>query len=132
PLLDVVLLRYGYIKKEEFSYIPFTPLLGEYLQVYEGKSEIPKARKKHFKPDEILLLFSKSQRMILELLKSREGEIVSRDDIAKALWGEGWEDRYSDWAIDQLLSSIREKMGSSRMDGQIITKKGEGIIFIPS
>ena len=74
-------------------------------------------------------LFSRSERVIVEYLTAHEGEIVDRDQMAKIIWGENWADKYSDWAIDQLMHGIREKLKTVAGVGVIKTKKGEGFIY---
>lgn len=129
-VIQAFLVRYGYLVKIDVEYKVFTPLVAEFLSAYVDK--IP-----HQKPegpyavDQELLELSKSQRAVLSYLRAHPGEIVSRDALAQLLWGEGWADRYSDWAIDQLLSVLRDKLTKFRIKGKIVTKKGEGIIFLP-
>ena len=61
---------------------------------------------------------------LIKLFKSKQNEPVSRDEIAETLWEKGWEDKYSDWAIDKLISRLRKKIVSSRY--RIITIKNMG------
>ncbi len=119
------LVRYGYLKKSEV----FTPLLTEYLVKYDQKTF---SRENSQAPliDSKILLFTKSQRKIFAYLQSHAGQLVTKDDIAKILWGENWADRYSAWAIDQLISTLREKMSANKESGKIVTKKGEGLIYL--
>lgn len=121
--------RFGYFLADKTSYRLFSPLLDEFLNIYPTKG--PKLRDPHNQPNAELLNLTKSQRTLLAYLEGRSGELVTKDDIAKVLWGEAWADRYSDWAIDQLVSTLREKMSTMKHDGTIVTKKGEGIVFLP-
>lgn len=52
--------------------------------------------------------------------------IISRDEIAHYIWGEDYLDKYSDWAIDQLMHRLRGKLQISEAPYRIHTKKGEG------
>lgn len=123
------LLRFGYLnqKGKSKNFTVFSPLLKTYLAKYSDTVIIPKAER-----DQELLHFSKSQRKVLRYLKNSNGKIVSKDTIAEIIWGKNWEDRYSDWAIDQLVHALREKISSAQYPGQLVTKKGEGIIFVRS
>ncbi|MCA9383268.1 helix-turn-helix domain-containing protein [Candidatus Dojkabacteria bacterium] len=47
---------------------------------------------------------------VFELLYKKKGSIVNRDEIANAIWGEGVGQKYSDWAIDKLMSRLRKKL----------------------
>ncbi|MCL4364509.1 helix-turn-helix domain-containing protein [Patescibacteria group bacterium] len=55
-------------------------------------------------------LFTASEYTIFEFLFKNQNHIVSRDEIAKKLWGQQYIDRYSDWAIDKTISRIRAKL----------------------
>lgn len=117
---DIMATRYGYTSLD--------PLVHKFRQIY--KTHGPKsAQQKSIDP--YLLHFSKSQRKVIEYLKEHTGALVTKDDLAKILWGEDWADRYSDWAIDQLISTLREGMTKMKHEGKIVTKRGEGIIYIP-
>ena len=106
-------------------------MLIDFLQHYAQKSpQHLNTKAKH--ADETLLNFTKSQRSVFEYLRAHPGELVSKDTLAQVLWGNDWADKYSDWAIDQLLSTLREKLTSLKHKEKIITKKGEGIIFTSS
>lgn len=54
-------------------------------------------------------LFSTNERRVVKLLLEREGEIVSRDEIAQRLWPVKTDEQYSDWAIDQVMARIRKR-----------------------
>lgn len=124
------LIRFGYLKIQGKTLVPFTPLLREFLVYREQQGSKPSVPRTTV--DEKLLHLTRSQRSLLTYLESRPGQLVSKDDIAKVLWGDSWAERYSDWAIDQLLSTLRDKMTAIKHEGKIITKRGEGIIFLPS
>lgn len=122
------LRRFGYFVPNKSSSRWFSPLLSDFLKIYPTQG--PKPKEPPLASDGKLLHLTKSQRTLLAYLEGRSGELVTKDDIAKVLWGEAWADRYSDWAIDQLISTLREKLATIKHDGKIVTKKGEGIIFL--
>lgn len=70
-----------------------------------------------------------NERAVFELLQEFE-RIVSRDTVAQIIWGNTWEDTYSDWAIDQLIHRLREKITQARLPFELKTKKGEGFILL--
>lgn len=129
-LVQDLLLRYGYVKKSKTNIVPFSPLFARYLREYTGKT-LQGARQKQLKVDQILLRLSKFQRTVLNYLREHPGEIISKDTIAQLLWGDNWQDKYSAWAIDQFISTLREKLVSIHDSGKIVTKKGEGLIYLP-
>lgn len=71
---------------------------------------------------------SLEQRVFKELLK-KQG-VVTRDEIAQAIWHDAWEDRYSDWAIDQMIHRLREKLENVKAPYILETKKGEGFFLM--
>lgn len=75
--------------------------------------------------------FTAIERDIFELLLDKK-TVITREDIAKALWGGNWEEKYSDWAIDQLIHRLRKKMIQANIQHRIVTKKGEGFIMTES
>lgn len=129
-LILSLLVRYGYAVKTNDNYKTFTPLLDEFIHKYADKIPHYSIEQTDIKNHELLAL-SKSQRILLSYLRTHPGEIVTRDALAQLLWGDNWADRYSDWALDQLLSVLRERLTKFRIKGKIVTKKGEGIIFLP-
>ncbi len=122
--------HFGYlVVADKTSYRLFSPLLDDFLNIYPMQG--PKLKETPIMPNAELLHLTKSQRTLLAYLEGRSGQLVTKDDIAKVLWGDAWADLYSDWAIDQLVSTLRKKMSTIKHDGTIVTKKGEGIVFLP-
>lgn len=66
---------------------------------------------------------------LFDLLMKRRGVIVSRDEVAETIWGEKSEEKYSDWAIDQLVSKIRRKIGDFGKQRIIRAIKGKGFVI---
>ncbi len=63
---------------------------------------------------------------LLKLLWDNKGQTVDRDRVAKMLWADEVEEKYSDWAIDQLVSKLRRKIGDIGENKKIVTAKGVG------
>lgn len=101
---------YGYIQNRKV----FSPLLAHYL---------------FFQNTENNILLSQSQKKIFILLKSTTG-IVSRDQIATALWGKRIQEKYSDWAIDQTIYALRKSLKFHTTGFTIRTKRGQGYALI--
>ena len=53
-------------------------------------------------------------------------KLKSRDDIGDVLWGKESYEKYSDWAIDQIMSKIRKKLGLLGTKTRIVTVRGRG------
>jgi hypothetical protein len=117
PLEDAdkkVLTLFGVLKEDGSL---FSPLLEKYMNVKRDP----------------LSFFAQSctsaEMGIIELLRKNIGRSTSRDQIAQSLWGADWEDKYSDWAIDQAIHRLRSKLRDSSSPYSIHTKKGIGFIL---
>ena len=69
---------------------------------------------------------TQNEERILTVLKGNIGEVVSRDVIAKCIWGSKYLENYSEWAIEKVISRIRNKLKLQSSELSIITYKGEG------
>lgn len=73
---------------------------------------------------------SNTEKRVLGYLREHQGIAVSRGDVAKIIWGEEeWEDKYSDWAIGQLIYRLRKKLAYSASSANIRTLKGQGFVY---
>lgn len=73
---------------------------------------------------------SPKEQMIMFLLLNSKNKIVPRNAIAQTIWGENWEEKYSDWAIDVLAHRIRKKLKLIGIDKTLLrTVKKKGFIF---
>ncbi len=71
--------------------------------------------------------FSTNEINVYKTFIQKKGGLVSREDIAKALWPEDTTDKYSDWAIDKTISRMRKKLDDSKRPYKYITTiKGKG------
>ncbi len=77
--------------------------------------------------------FSLTETNVLDYLRAHADEVVSRQDIASIIWGdEEWQDKYSDWAIGQLIYRLRKKLEYGSSSGMIETRKSQGFIYKPA
>lgn len=77
--------------------------------------------------DEILPLTSQ-EIDVFENFKTKTGKLVTRDEVAQAMWGAQWVDKYSDWAIDKLISKLKGKLIYSSY--KILSVRGRGYKLI--
>jgi len=70
-----------------------------------------------------------TQESIWSVLKEKEGQIVNRDEVGQAMWGRLWEQKYSDWAIDQAIYSLRQRLIELGIEKKILTKRGKGFLL---
>jgi DNA-binding response OmpR family regulator len=73
--------------------------------------------------------FTRQEYSILTLFLKNPGKVLTRDDIGAVLWGESSYEKYSDWAIDQLMSKLRKKLKEIGVNVEISTLRGRGYKF---
>lgn len=67
---------------------------------------------------------------ILHTLMSESGKLVDRKLLARVLWSESAEEKYSDWAIDRRISRLRAKLKEIGINSDLIkTVKGRGYVW---
>ncbi len=76
--------------------------------------------------------FTRQEYSILTLFLKNQDRVLTRDDIGSVLWGESNYEKYSDWAIDQLMSKLRKKLKQIGVDVEIATLRGRGYKFTQS
>ncbi len=108
------------------------PLLRDYIQrIIFSKKLVVKNREIFCNDVNLRHSFSPQENNVLCLLIKQKGHGVSRDAIADALWGDDVEEKYSVWAIEQLIKRLRLKLKEIGLpDSYIKTfhKIGYGII----
>lgn len=73
---------------------------------------------------------TKKEIEMLRLLLSNPRKVILRDDLAPVLWGENWDKKYSDWAIDKLAFRVRKKISRLGIDEKLLkTVKRKGFTF---
>ena len=105
---------YGYIDEQGKC---FSNVLKQYIDKEKGVVDIDIVLAK---------MLTVSEKRVFVLLKKQLGNICSREEIAEVVWGKNWFERFSDWALDQIMSQLRRKLVKGERYGQLITKRGEG------
>jgi DNA-binding winged helix-turn-helix (wHTH) protein len=67
--------------------------------------------------------------IIFNLLEQNINKEIQRDEIAKAIWGENWTEKYSDWALNKTISRLRFKMKQNELKLEIKTAKKSGFML---
>lgn len=106
------LSTFGYINNKGMI---FSPLISEHLPLYYDESAIE---------------LSTTQKEIFSLLKDCSPNVVSRDKIAKIMWGNRWNEDYSDWAMDQMIYAIRAGLKRLKSSWTLKTKINSGYYLI--
>lgn len=74
-------------------------------------------------------ILTKSEQKVFDILLQKSDSIVSRDEIAQAVWGNNWLSKYSDWQIDRLIYLLRKKLSTKY---KIKTLRNSGYILTTS
>jgi hypothetical protein len=104
-------------------------LIGGLMRQYLGKQQDQKlvitADKIEFNFVNLNDRFSKGERSALAKLKL-SSSLVPRDELAKLLWEGDVAYEVTDWALDQKMRRLRQKIAKLGLPIVITTKKGEG------
>ena len=61
---------------------------------------------------------------------THENELISRDQVGEVLWGRFYQDKYSDYAVDKIISMLRKKLDALGFSSdKLITLKKRGFSF---
>ena len=71
--------------------------------------------------------FSKKEKKVFKVLIKNTNRVVTRDELAKAIWPINTEDYYSDWAVDRLVARLRSKIADLGMTREAVkTVRNQG------
>jgi hypothetical protein len=73
---------------------------------------------------------TEQEELLLNLLVLKFENVVNRDEIAKVLWKEQYAQKYSDWAIEKVIQTLRDKIAEPGKGYEIKTKRGVGYFMI--
>lgn len=126
------LLDTGMVYKDVDGYRIFSPLIKDFVLALEKESHLKiteQQGKVFISGKDVATLLSVQELAIFKLLWEKKGEIVSREDLSGAMWGEAVQEKYSDWAINQLIRRIRRKIGDNKRASVIGTIRDRGFVF---
>lgn len=120
------------IKKGELTLT--VPILGEYIKKQFRDAytlEMNEKEELTFNSVNVSTLFSGRERYVLKYFLNHPHEQVSREQVGEVLFGkEAWEEKGSDWALDQAMKRLRNRLKSlGNHSLQIETVKGKGFIW---
>ena len=122
----------GFVKKKGNKYIVTLKLLEDLIEndIHSHKLNLDKDNNVLYGGKNIDYDFTEKELKLLKQLLTKRGTVVSRENIAQTIWGNLWDERYSDWAIDKLMSRLRISLIKIGLPKNIIvTKKGKGFIL---
>jgi hypothetical protein len=83
-----------------------------------------------YKDKDITLEISPSEIKILTELIKKKNQLITRESLAQIIWEKDWIEKYSDWALDKLISRLRSSLSNLGLPKNIlIVKKGRGVIL---
>jgi len=75
--------------------------------------------------------FSRKEIRALKTLVAKPGLLISREDLAKAIWPIDTEANYSNWAIDQIIARVRKRLPEFDISPTSIKSiRGKGYMYI--
>lgn len=69
---------------------------------------------------------SPQEENLLRFLLKNANKVVNKDQVAEALWGKDYLEKYSDWAMAQLIARLRKKIASYHKPITILTLRNRG------
>ena len=122
------LLNTGLVRKKKGKYVALNPLFDHYVKTHKNELQIygiPISKASA----NVKVGLSGQEMIVFELFESKEGVLVTKDEIAKKIWGDEWEKNYSDWAIDKLISNLRKKLRDNKYPKTLKSLKGKGLML---
>jgi hypothetical protein len=112
-----ILIKSGFYKDSKTS---ISPLFTVFVEKYLGTILV------ELGSDDLRLIpnLSPQQTEILNYLKENLEQVVTREEIAKFIWGDLWSVKYSDWALDKQFSIIRKFLKPQGLKLSAVRGKG--------
>ena len=123
PMLEY-LTKIGWVKEIKGIYQLFPPFMRS-IKLEEDSVET----KPHLQQSLSEILTFREQR-VFEIFLKNLNSIVTRDMVADGMWGGNADQKYSDWAIDQLMYRLRGRLQHAKIPYELKTKKGQGFMML--
>lgn len=117
--------------EKEASYLFNSGFLNEKKQLFSVLFEEYIKEKIKSKKDNHALELSKKEHMLLTFLEGKINDVCEREEIIEYVWPEAESLGVSDWAIDRLVSRLRNKLKQQNTGFEIVTIKTRGYKLIP-
>lgn len=125
-------LQIGIVKETERGFSLTIPALLPLVEKTHIVStlEIDEEGNVSFEKRDLKGLLTEYELKTLQALLKSKGKLLPREALAQSLWGDNWEDRYSDWALDKLISRLRKSLQQIGLPSTIITtRKRQGFLI---
>jgi hypothetical protein len=74
--------------------------------------------------------FTRNEISVLKFLYQNIGQLSTKEEIGRVIWSaEEFQNKYSDWAIDQTMFRLRKKLEQFNVDAIVETVHGKGYIL---
>ncbi len=111
-----------------------SPLLSDFIKKeLARKTEISCNQKGQILVNDVITdgLFSRREKRLLKNFITHPEKIISREQAALYIWGEKYQEEYSDWALDQVIRRLRNKLLRLGLSRELIkTKKNQGFYLM--
>lgn len=104
------------------------PFLQMYLDDSQQNAFSCSADKISYFNQDFTHVFSVAERRVVALLWQKRTQILSRNTLAEAFWAEAEHEKYSDWALDQIMRRLRTKLTKYHLPLTITTHRGRGYV----
>lgn len=122
------LIQTGLVKESseaENGHTYLNPIFGFFVS--QNKDVLLKLKVENAESSSLVRKSLSGQELVLfDLFEQKPEILIPKDALAKAVWGDRWEEKYSDWAIDKLISNLRKKMEDVSYPRYIKSFKGKG------
>lgn len=109
------------------------PILARYIQENDASElvlRLDKTGEIFSGATRVTAIFTKKQQDLIRYLLAHKKELIARETAVRLLWGEAYEETYSDWCLDQAMKRLRVKLSSLGVGGPLIrTVKGQGYMY---
>jgi hypothetical protein len=75
-------------------------------------------------------VLSKQEFKVFAYFREKRWRLITKDEIANLMWGRKRRSRKDDWAIDQLMKRLRNKLGDE-VGNRLYTVRGRGYRYVP-
>lgn len=127
-------LKINLIKKLSSRYVLAIALLQNYIsQTIRETTKLSLNKNQQLMVNEVVIegLFSRRENKLLRYALSHPEEIIMRQQAARLLWGEKYEQEYTDWALDQAIRRLREKLEKLGLSRKLVkTVKNKGFVLL--
>ena len=127
------LTKINLLKKDKKNYSLTIPLLEQFIKdEINNQTQININEREEITINSVNIsnFFSKRERKLLKHLIKNHSQIINREKTALIIWGENYQEDYTDWALDQFMRRIRNKLVKLGLNNELIkTIRNQGFIF---